>query len=581
MLFLTLANEQQRRQIQHERGPVELGRGPEREIPRIIVEDPYTSRDQIRLEELPSGEVMVTNLGGAVSVVGGAKLEQGQARALAPPARLSFGCTTLEIGMIPTDEEPQDSSLQTISRPRPRAAKPAKLTNTEAPSVETLTQWFATLLSVQRAAAGSNEFYGETARAVVELVGLDRGLVLLREASDWKVVATSGADERSAQKFSRRVLNQVRAEKRTVYQNFQNGGDVQSLQGIEAVVASPIFDDVDEVIGVVFGSRDLRTTTTRGIQPLEAQLVQLLAGAVSAGLARVAGEAEAARARIHFEQFFSPELAQALERDAGILAPQERELTVLFADLRGFSRIAERLGAHATFMLLADILDRLTVQIMDHGGVVIDYYGDGVAAMWNAPANQPEHAQLALEAAQAMLEELPALNVEWAERLGGLIRLGIGLNSGVSQVGNAGSKRRMKYGPRGHAVNLASRVEACTKLLGVPCVITEHTRRLLPAEAQLRRLCCARVSGMASAIELFEVAPLNAAPAWRDQREKYEAALALFEQDRAAEAIAACETLGARFGAGDAPTQLLLAHARARVDNPSAEFDATFNLETK
>jgi adenylate cyclase len=138
----------------------------------------------------------------------------------------------------------------------------------------------------------------------------------------------------------------------------------------------------------------------------------------------------------------------------------------------------------------------------------------------------------------------------------------------------------MKYGPRGHAVNLASRVEACTKLLGVPCVVTEHTQRLLPPQVELRRLCRARVSGMAGAIELYEVAPLEISAAWRDLRTKYEAALALFEQDSAA-AIDACAAIAAQFGDGDTPTKLLLAHARARADNPSAEFDGTFNLETK
>src|SRR5262249_52486127 len=161
----------------------------------------------------------------------------------------------------------------------------------------------------------------------------------------------------------------------------------------------------------------------------------------------------AARARVQFEQFFSPELARALERDSGILAANDRELTLLFADLRGFSKISERIGASETYLLLADILDRLTNQIMDHRGVVIDYYGDGLAAMWNAPTEVPQHADLAVQAAAAMIGELPTINSHWKERLGGEIRLGMGLNTGRAQVGNSGSQRRLKYGPRGHTVN--------------------------------------------------------------------------------------------------------------------------------
>jgi adenylate cyclase len=318
-----------------------------------------------------------------------------------------------------------------------------------------------------------------------------------------------------------------------------------------------------------------------GIEPLEAQFVQLLAGAVSAGLARLAREADAARSRVQFEQFFSPELARALERDPQILAAQERELSLLFADLRGFSRIAERIGAGETFQLLADILDRLTNQIMDHGGVVIDYYGDGLAAMWNAPTDCPGHADLAVQAALAMQNELPAINSAWAEKLGGLVRLGIGLNTGRAQIGNSGSRRRLKYGPRGHAVNLTSRVEAATKVLGVSCLLTGATRRALNTSPPLRRLCRARLTGMREVVELCEVASFSDHPTWLRQRDQYEAALALYEQERAGECLVACRALQTEFGTSDGPTNWLLQQAERRIAAADATFDPVFAVETK
>jgi adenylate cyclase len=318
----------------------------------------------------------------------------------------------------------------------------------------------------------------------------------------------------------------------------------------------------------------------KGIQPLEAQFVQLLAGAVSAGLARVAREAEAARARVQFEQFFSPELATALQRDVGILAAQERELTLLFADLRGFSKIAERIGARETYDLLSDILDRLTDQIMDHGGVVIDYYGDGLAAMWNAPFDHANHAIRAAQAALAMQAELPAINIEWAERLGGLIRIGIGLNTGLSQVGNAGSQRRLKYGPRGHAVNLASRIEGATKVLGVPCLMSGATQSQLDEAFLTRRICRARVTGMVTPVDLHELSPALSTPEIQRRHEIYGQALASYELDRPAECLALCEELRL-LGVVDKPLQLLTHQAQERIKHPEAEFDAVYSLETK
>lgn len=533
MLFFLLANERQRKQIRHEHGPIEFGRRPVEGQSRVVVEDPFTSRDQLRVRELPGGEIMLENLGSTpVMLADGTTLGSGQQQRATPPLRVVFGRTTLDISLIPEDDA-GPTPLRTIAAPVAGSHRPTPPHRPagQVPSAETLHQWFETLLAVQRSAAGSTAFYAETAQAVVELVGLDRGMVILRQGSQWETVACYPPQEGNGPRFSSRILRQVEAERRTFFQQFEEAHAGQSLVGLEAVVASPIFDETDAVVGVVYGSRDRRTVSGAwGITPLEAQFVQLLAGAVSAGLVRLASEAEAARARVQFEQFFSPELARALERDEGILAARERSLTLMFADLRGFSRIAERIGATETFALLSDILDRLTNRIMDRGGVVIDYYGDGVAAMWNAPTDVPDHADRAVAAALEMLGELPAINSQWAERLGGLIRLGIGLHTGSAQVGNSGSRRRLKYGPRGHAVNLTSRIEAATKVLQVACLLSEATATQLSHPASLRRIGRVRLTGMVEPVTLYELAvcPDNLA-LWEHRKTAYERAVALLE----------------------------------------------------
>src|SRR5262249_12888194 len=145
----------------------------------------------------------------------------------------------------------------------------------EAPAPEILTNWFETLTSVQQATPGSPEFYEQTARALVDLIGLDRGLVLLRKAEVWKVVARAARDEAElGREFSTTILRRVVAERRTFYQTAQ-ALPSESLRGVEAVVASPVFDAQAAVAGVLYGSRQRGRGKAFG--PLQAQVVQLLA----------------------------------------------------------------------------------------------------------------------------------------------------------------------------------------------------------------------------------------------------------------------------------------------------------------
>src|SRR4029077_9363126 len=110
-----------------------------------------------------------------------------------------------------------------------------------------------------------------------------------------------------------------------------------------------------------------------GIRPLEAQIVQLLAAAVGANLART----QATRTRVQFEQFFSPELVRELERDPELLEGRNQEVTILVSDLRGFTKLSERLGPQTTCRVLRDLMERLSEQIVAQKGVIVDYAGDG------------------------------------------------------------------------------------------------------------------------------------------------------------------------------------------------------------
>jgi adenylate cyclase len=136
-----------------------------------------------------------------------------------------------------------------------------------------------------------------------------------------------------------------------------------------------------------------------------------------------------------------------------------------------------------------------------------------------------------------MLGTMPALNETWRELIGVGLRLGIGLNTGTALVGNTGSSRKLKYGPHGHTVNVCSRVQDATKRLGLPCLITGSTRRLLADSFAVRRLGKGRLPGMEAACELFELNGGNPTPEWQNQRTIYENALDQFEKCEWASAL--------------------------------------------
>jgi hypothetical protein len=152
--LFTLANERQKKQYQHLQGPMEFGRLQQGQCARIVVEDPYTSRDQVRIEELPDGNVRIQTLGSPVTLPDGSQLGTGNAKQFTPPLRIVFGRSTLDIGVIPNEDDTQPrSSLQTLNKPvasdsgniKPPSAKLGRV-----PSADTLAQWFETLLTVRR-----------------------------------------------------------------------------------------------------------------------------------------------------------------------------------------------------------------------------------------------------------------------------------------------------------------------------------------------------------------------------------------------------------------------------------------------
>jgi len=589
MLRFRVSNKLEHQEIEHPSGPLEFGRGPARNnIPRCVLQDLYVSKDHIRVAELEDGRVRIDNLSQRNSIRMGdnSVIAVGASREVVPPIHLSVGETSVDVERPQPDSD--DRLLQVIASPLPRRADDSTHTTLmelgRSPSPETLAHWFETVIAVQRAASGSQEFFQQTARAVVTLVGLDRGLVLLRRDGRWMVQARYPEETHAlGREFSTTTLERVERERRTLFQSAQGvSNPAESLQGIEAVAAAPIFDSHDQVVGAVYGCRSRITPHAGlGIGSLEAQVMQLLASVVGVGLARQEQEARALRRLVQLEQFFPGDLAREMEQNPHVLDGQEREVTVLFSDIRGFSRMAERLGPMDTFRLAGDVMDRLTARVQETGGVVVHYAGDGLMALWNAPKDVPDHAERACRTALAMLADQPALDADWQHRVGGPVRLGIGLNTGLALCGNTGSKQKFHYGALGHAVNVASRVEGATKQLRIPIILTGSSHAQLGDDFATRRLCRVRLAGIDGATDLYELHAETATEEWQEWHLTYERGLALYEAGRWLEACRTLHTLLFGDAEHDRPTLMLLARATKNLLEPPEPFDAVIDLEHK
>ncbi len=306
-----------------------------------MIPDPYVSKDHVRVHPLGNDTIMVENLSRKqpIWLTSEEAIEPGQSLKLSLPTRLHLGDSVIEIESDEYDTVDRDF-LQTIAAPVVRLERhgdnPSLLRLGEVPSAETLVHWFEAVIAVQRAAAGSPEFYQQTAQALVDLVGMDRGLVLLRHGDAWKVVARAFLDEGGpGREFSQTILQQVIEERRTFYQSVSKIAQTDSLQGVQAVVASPIFDAREAVVGVVYGSRS-RGVIQRDIGTLDAQVVQVLAAAVGSGLERMEREQEANRMRVAMEA-----TAHADQAKSQFLANMSHELRTPLNAIIGYSEMLQ------------------------------------------------------------------------------------------------------------------------------------------------------------------------------------------------------------------------------------------------
>ena len=596
-------------------GPVELGRiDPSRAVPETLLvaataegrvripiadlSESDVSRRQARLERLDDGRVRLTNLSTVVAIRCGGRpdVPPGQSVDLPLPSTFRIGRCVLAVDIdTGTTDETAGPAVELLTLEHPTApvpkpggpsllSTPGSVAGLFVPSTgdaQRVVEWWRQLIGVLQSASNSTDFFQKSARALVDLVGLDLGAVFLREGAEWKPGALA-TRERSQARASTSVLARVLAQKRTFWNKVDSDVDVlSSMSVLEAYVAAPILASDGEVLGALYGHREGRPGESgKGeITQVEALLVETLACGVAAGLARLEEQQQAVRQKVQFEQFFSATLAERLEAEPDLLRGRDAEVTVLFCDLREFSAVSEKVGPAKTMEWIGGVLDPLSDEVVGSGGVLVDYVGDELLAMWGAPTPQADHARLACATARRMMEAVPRINDRWESVIGRPTRFGIGINSATARVGNTGSTRKFKYGPLGNGVNLGSRVQGATKYLRVDALITGSTRRHLDETFRVRRVCTVKVVNIVEPVELYEL-DCGTTPRSDELFPRFEEALGLFE---AGSFSAAASRLGGLLDEfpGDGPALVLLSRAVDCMVNPPQSFSPVWKLPGK
>lgn len=503
---------------------------------RLIVapfDDQSVSREHLAIcfvskndNETPQIEIRNLSRKRSVLIEGHGKLGPEESRQVVVPVLVSFEDFAIRIEQSgPVSCEVRSLERPTLAPGAPSIGAPSLISQKSilhAPvsagyPTDQLIGWLKETMHVLQRAAGDSNYLAQAVNAVDQIVGLNMIAALRYENGEWSVAEAKesgndgvGSDSRFP---SRTILQEVLDKKSTIYHVPAGQQAAASLQDVKALVASPILNADGGVIGALYGARYSRDfSQLPQISELEATLVEVIACGAAAGIAREIQQQKALEARIQFEQFFTPQLARELESNPGLLDGQDAEVSILFCDIVGFSSISQRIGSQLTLRWISDVMGYLSDAVLNHEGVVVDYIGDEIMAMWGAPKQQEDHAIRASLASRDLMRCKGEIDRVWRNQIGEPIDFRIGICSGIASVGNTGSMRRLKYGPLGSTVNLASRLQSAAKHFGVRRLISQATAADVADQAGLccRPLGTARFVNMLTPVEIYELGNENA-----------------------------------------------------------------------
>lgn len=282
-------------------------------------------------------------------------------------------------------------------------------------------------------------------------------------------------------------------------------GESVFLYNIHSALCVPLLNE-DEVMGVLYIDADKNTYcfTEEDLDLLSAMANLSAIGIQKQQLARKAREEEELRGRL--ARYHSPDVVEHIMREglaggAGTLSVSEKEVTVLFSDIKGFTSISERLEPQQVAEILNEYFTRMTDIVFEYGGTLDKYIGDAIMALFGAPFSKEDDAERAVHAAIKMQKELAALMGRGSTKEKFSVRIGI--NTGMVVAGNIGSPRRVDYTVLGDAVNVAQRLESIAQPGQI--LIGGSTCEKVKGRFKLNEIGMQRVKGKDEEVMVYEV----------------------------------------------------------------------------
>lgn len=267
-----------------------------------------------------------------------------------------------------------------------------------------------------------------------------------------------------------------------------------------------------------------------------------------------------------FAKFIPTELVRSLVASGVRAEPggDRREISVLFADLAGFTTLSERLGDRVV-PIVGNFLELASQAIEEEGGTIDKFIGDAVMAFWGAPTTDPDHALHACRAALKIADRMGSLRA--VDQHAGQLQVRLGIATGPAIVGNVGSARRLNYTALGDTVNLASRLEGVNKIYGTTILLSAATRRHTEGSTVAREVDTVAVYGRLEGERVFELVGLPAATASPPAHLTYAAALQLYRQGSFQAALDRLDT-AQTMSAEDPPSRWLARRCRQLLTSP-------------